>query len=148
MSAMASVLNKSSPGWRRFSAIRRRKYSRMKSCAASAAAICSSVGRCPGTCHRATLTHMQKIGVRQLQQNAGAALRRVRRGERLEVTDRGRPVAVLSPAVHASVIDALEAAGRVTRGEGNLLDLPAPIRLTAGAERPSRRLARLRAHER
>lgn len=91
---------------------------------------------------------MQKIGVRQLQQNAGAALRRVRRGERLEVTDRGRPVAVLAPAVHASVIDALEAAGRVTRGEGDLLDLPAPIRPTAGTERPSRRLARLRAHER
>ena len=91
---------------------------------------------------------MQKIGVRQLQQNAGAALRRVRRGERLEVTDRGRPVAVLAPAVHRNVIDALEAAGRVTRGEGDLLDLPAPIRSAAGTERPSRRLARLRAHER
>lgn len=102
----------------------------------------------PNWLRRATLTHMQKIGVRQLQQNAGAALRRVRRGERLEVTDRGRPVAVLAPAVHKNVIDALEAAGRVTRGEGDLLDLPPPIRSAAGTERPSRRLARLRAHER
>jgi len=38
---------------------------------------------------------MEKIGVRQLQQNAAAAVRRVQRGERLEVTDRGRPVAIL-----------------------------------------------------
>jgi prevent-host-death family protein len=91
---------------------------------------------------------MEKIGVRQLQQNAGATLRRVRRGERLEVTDRGRPVAVLAPVVHTNAIDALEAAGRLTRSEGDLLDLPAPIRLAPGAERPSRRLARLRAHER
>jgi prevent-host-death family protein len=86
--------------------------------------------------------------VRQLQQNARAALRRVRRGERLEVTDRGRPIAVLAPVVHANAIEALEAAGRLTRGEGDIFDQPPPIRLPAGAERPSRRLARLRADER
>ena len=59
------------------------------------------------------MTYMEKIGVRQLQQNAAAAMRRVRRGERLEVTDRGRPVAVLAP-VAANLVDALEAAGRLT----------------------------------
>jgi prevent-host-death family protein len=91
---------------------------------------------------------MQRIGVRQLQQNAGAALRRVRRGERIEVTDRGRPIAVLAPAVHGGVLESLDAAGRITRGEGDLLDLPPPIRLGAGVERPSRRLARLRSDER
>lgn len=96
----------------------------------------------------ATLTHMQRIGVRQLQQNAAAAMRRVRRGERLEVTDRGRPVAVLAPAAPGNVLEALDAAGRVTRAEGDLLDLGAPIRLPARVERPSRRLARLRADER
>jgi prevent-host-death family protein len=91
---------------------------------------------------------MQRIGVRQLQQNAAAAMRRVRRGERLEVTDRGRPVAVLAPAAPGNVLEALDAAGRVTRAEGDLLDLGAPIRLPARVERPSRRLARLRADER
>lgn len=91
---------------------------------------------------------MQRIGVRQLQQNAAAAVRRVRRGERLEVTDRGRPVAVLAPVMAGSVLDALDAAGRITRGEGDLLELEKPIRLGPRSERPSRRLARLRADER
>jgi prevent-host-death family protein len=91
---------------------------------------------------------MQRIGVRQLQQNAAAMLRRVRRGERLEVTDRGRPVAVLAPVTPGNVLDALDAAGRVTRAEGDLLEAAAPVRLPPRVERPSRRLARLRAGER
>jgi len=82
-----------------------------------------------------------------LQQNAAAAMRRVRRGERLEVTDRGRPVAVLAPAA-SNVVDALEAAGRLTRAEADLLGAAEPVRLPARAERPSRRLARMRAGER
>lgn len=90
---------------------------------------------------------MQKIGVRQLQQNAAAALRRVRRGEPLEVTDRGRTVAVLAPATTRNALDALDAAGRLTRGEGDLLEL-SPVRAPAGGERASTRLARLRDDER
>lgn len=86
--------------------------------------------------------------MRQLQQNAAAAMRRVRRGERIEVTDRGRPIAVLVPLTAGSVIDALEAAGRIAKAEGDLLELGPPVRLPRGAERPSRRLARLRAGER
>ena len=88
------------------------------------------------------------MGVRQLQQNAATAVRRVRRGERIEVTDRGRPVAVLVPVTHESVLDALEAAGRLVRGEGDALAIGRPIPLPRGAEAPSRRLARLRAAER
>ena len=91
---------------------------------------------------------MEGMGVRQLQQNAAKALQRVRRGERIEVTDRGRPVAVLIPLTHASVLDALEAAGRLVRAEGDALEAGPPIRLPRGAEAPSRRLARLRATER
>ncbi len=85
--------------------------------------------------------------MRQLQQNASAAMRRVRRGEHLEVTDRGRPVAVLAPIEH-DPLDALHAAGRLTRAQGDLLALPPPVRLPARIERPSRRLARLRSGER
>ena len=83
-----------------------------------------------------------------MQQNAATAVRRVRRGERIEVTDRGRPVAVLVPVTHESVLDALEAAGRLVRGEGDALAIGRPIPLPRGAEAPSRRLARLRAAER
>lgn len=91
---------------------------------------------------------MHKIGVRQLQQNAAAALRRIRKGEHLEVTDRGRAVAVLSPIASGDVLGGLDGAGRLTRAENDLLDLPPPVRLPAGTERPSRRLARLRTDER
>jgi prevent-host-death family protein len=91
---------------------------------------------------------MERMGVRQLQQNAATAVRRVRRGERIEVTDRGRPVAVLVPVNLGNVLDALEAAGRLMRAEGDALDVGPPIRLPRGAEPPSRRLARLRARER
>jgi prevent-host-death family protein len=91
---------------------------------------------------------MERMGVRQLQQNAATAVRRVRRGERIEVTDRGRPVAVLVPVTHESVLDALEAAGRLVRGEGDALAIGRPIPLPRGAAAPSRRLARLRAAER
>lgn len=86
--------------------------------------------------------------MRQLQQNAATAVRRVRRGERIEVTDRGRPVAVLVPVTIGNVLDALEAGGRLVRAEGDALEVGPPIRLPRGAEAPSRRLARMRATER
>ena len=88
------------------------------------------------------------MGVRQLQQNAATAVRRVRKGERIEVTDRGRPVAMLVPVTHDNVLDALEAAGRLVRAEGDALEIGPPIRLPRGVEAPSRRLTRLRATER
>jgi prevent-host-death family protein len=91
---------------------------------------------------------MERMGVRQLQQNAATAVRRVRRGERIEVTDRGRPVAVLVPVTLGNVLDALEAAGRLVRAEGDALEIGPPIRLPRGAEVPSRRLARLRTAQR
>lgn len=94
------------------------------------------------------MPHMEKIGVRQLQQNAAAAVRRVQRGERLEVTDRGRPVAILSPITGGSVLDTLAAAGLLVRAEGDLLALGPPLRQPGGSRRASRRLASLRAAER
>ncbi len=38
---------------------------------------------------------MERIGVRELRQNASKYLERVQKGEILEITDRGRPVAIL-----------------------------------------------------
>ncbi len=40
---------------------------------------------------------MERIGVRELRQHASRYLARVASGETLEVTDRGRPVAMLVP---------------------------------------------------
>jgi prevent-host-death family protein len=40
---------------------------------------------------------VDRIGVRELRQHASRYLARVRQGETLEVTDRGRPVALLVP---------------------------------------------------
>jgi len=94
------------------------------------------------------MKHMERIGVRQLQQNAAAAIRRARAGERVEVTDRGRPVAMLVPVVADDVLSALEAAGRLTRAEGDLLDEALPLRTARTDQLPSRRLERLRARER
>ena len=40
---------------------------------------------------------MHRVGVRDLNQNTSQVIERVKRGETLEVTDRGRPVARLVP---------------------------------------------------
>lgn len=55
---------------------------------------------------------MDSIGVRELRQHASRYLERVRHGETLEVTDRGRPVARLVP-VGSDVWTDLVASGRV-----------------------------------
>ena len=64
----------------------------------------------------------RQVGVRELRQNLSKYLRRVQRGERLEVTEHGRPVAVLAPLGQPQTsIDRLIAAGRVTSPRGDLL---------------------------
>lgn len=71
---------------------------------------------------------MERVGVRELRQNLSVYLRRVRRGETLEVTERGQPVAVLQPIV--AVDDAVARLATrgipLRRGAGNLADLPPP----------------------
>jgi prevent-host-death family protein len=90
---------------------------------------------------------MDSIGVRQLQQNAATTVERVRRGETIEVTVRGRPVAKLVPVV-GTLLDQLEASGRLKRGQGDLFDLGPPLKPRRGVEPPSVILARMRAGER
>ncbi len=55
---------------------------------------------------------MERIGVRELRQNASKYLSRVEKGESIEVTDRGRLVALLVPAP-VSTYDRLVAEGRL-----------------------------------
>ncbi len=66
---------------------------------------------------------MQSIGVRELRQHASRWLARVASGERLQVTDRGRAVALLIP-VETDPWEALQATGRLRPSQGSLLDEP------------------------
>lgn len=90
---------------------------------------------------------MFSVGVRELRQRASDLLRRVQDGETIEITDRGRPVAVLAP-VPEDPVRRLIASGDLQERDGDLRDLPEPLPLRAGSEPPSSVLARLRRDER
>jgi prevent-host-death family protein len=92
---------------------------------------------------------MARVGVRELRQNASAVLRRVLAGESIEITQRGRPVALLVPLPEPTdVVERLIAEGRARPAKGNLLDLPPPLKPQPGSMLPSEALAELRAEER
>jgi len=78
---------------------------------------------------------MEKVGVRELRQQASSILRRVAAGESFQVTDRGRPVAVLVKAI-APGLTRLEEEGMLRRAEGDLLDVD-PLPLPPGSRPPS-----------
>jgi prevent-host-death family protein len=70
---------------------------------------------------------LTRVGVRELRQNLSKYLRRVERGERLEVTERGKPVAVLGPPdENESALRRLVASGRARPAQADLLDLAPP----------------------
>ena len=91
---------------------------------------------------------MASIGIRELRQRASAFLRRVQRGETIEVTDRGRRVAILAPPPEGSALDRLRALGEIEPSQRDFDDLPAPLVIAVGVERPSAVLRRLRQDER
>jgi prevent-host-death family protein len=88
---------------------------------------------------------MNRIGVRELRQHASRYLARVATGETIEVTDRGRPVALLVPA-REDRWEQLIASGQIVAatGEGDVADEP-PADHGVDA---SARLAAMRAEER
>lgn len=72
------------------------------------------------------------VGVRELKDHASAILRRVRRGEAVRVTDRGRPVAILVPVAEARPAETLRqlvATGRLAWGGGKPKGVPRPSRV-------------------
>lgn len=91
---------------------------------------------------------MISVGIRELRQRASELLRLVEAGETIEVTDRGRPVAVLAPLPERGPIDRLQASGDLVRAGHDLDDLPDPLPMEPGQEPPSRVLERLRRYER
>lgn len=91
---------------------------------------------------------MSSVGIRELRQRASELLRRVEAGETIEVTDRGRPVAVLAPLPPEGGLERLRSAGDVDAAAGSLDELPPPLVIEAGELTPSQVLASLRDDER
>lgn len=86
---------------------------------------------------------MTSIGIRELRQRASELLRQVERGETIQITDRGRPVALLSPLSTASPLERLRMNGDIESAVGDLDDLPEPLP-SSTSPLPSEVLAALR----
>lgn len=68
------------------------------------------------------MSHIEAIGVRELRRDASRWLARVRAGEAFLITDRGRPVARLSPVPDEPGYRSLLEAGRIAPGSGRSID--------------------------
>jgi len=94
---------------------------------------------------------MKSISVRELRQNASEWLRQVQRGESFEVTDRGRPVALLGP-LPEDPIERMIAAGRLTPARGDWREVMEkfglPLPPTPGVPLPSQIIEEERAEDR
>jgi prevent-host-death family protein len=90
---------------------------------------------------------MATSGIRELRQRASELLRRVEAGETIEITDRGRPVAVLAPLPNQHPLERLRATGDLEPARADLRDLLEPLPLVPGQEAPSSTLEHLRRDE-
>lgn len=92
---------------------------------------------------------MERVGVRELRQNLSVYLRKVKRGQSLEVTERGVTVArLLPPSTGDEYWDRMVAEGKLIPGRGNLIDLPPPVKLPPGSKPLSEILQEMRDSER
>ncbi len=91
---------------------------------------------------------MRQIGIRELRQNASEYVSRAEAGETIQVTDRGRPVALLVPQPQLTGLAALEAEGRISRAKWHIADLGPPLPRASGTTPLGEILAELRADER
>jgi len=69
---------------------------------------------------------MGVVGIRELKQNASRVVARAAAGETVTITDRGRPVAQMTP-LPTSRLDELIAAGLVIPATRDPHDLPEPV---------------------
>jgi len=72
-----------------------------------------------------------RVSVRELRQNLSVYLRRVKQGEALEVTERGRPVALLRPLGRrlSPSLERMIEEGRLHPSTVGRDDLEAPLKL-------------------
>lgn len=86
---------------------------------------------------------MADVGIRALKQNASAVVAEAAAGATITITDRGRPVAQLTP-LPATRLQALLDSGRARQARRTITELSAPTRGPA----LSAELAAMRAAER
>lgn len=80
--------------------------------------------RCATMCY---MKRRARVGIRELRQHFSVHLEKVVGGATLEVTDRGRSVAVLAPLAEAqSPLDRLRASGRLIARTEDLVALGRP----------------------
>jgi prevent-host-death family protein len=91
---------------------------------------------------------MASVGIRELRQRASELVRLVEGGKTIEITDRGRPVALLTPLPAAGPLDRLRSSGEIDSAIGSIVELPEPLPLQPGQESPTRALDRVRRRER
>ncbi len=90
---------------------------------------------------------MTRMGIRELRDSLPAAIRQVRAGLSIEVTDHGHPVARLVPIHVRSAYEQLVVEGRIVPAEADLLDFK-PLPVPPGMPTLSEILAEMRADER
>lgn len=89
-----------------------------------------------------------RVGIRELRQEASKVLKRVVGGETIEVTDHGHPIARIVP-LRRGALDQLILEGRAAAADGDLLDVAERLGLPATSSAlPSDALVELRADER
>jgi prevent-host-death family protein len=89
----------------------------------------------------------QRVGIRELRQNLSVYVKRVREeGRAYEVTERGEPVARLTPLTErpASRIEQMIAEGRITPATRRWEDIPPPVPMPPGTPLLSEILQRMR----
>ncbi len=91
--------------------------------------------------------YMTRMGIRELRNNLPAAIKRVRAGEGIEVTDHGHPVARLVAIHPRSQYEQMVAEGRIIPPEIDLLDIK-PVPVPPGTPTASEILAEMRDGER
>jgi prevent-host-death family protein len=90
---------------------------------------------------------MREVGIRALKQNASEVIAEVLHGETIVVTDRGRPVAQISPLPNSQLATHI-ANGMITKAKNPKAKLPKPTRLSRNSRTLSDSLKASRAAER
>ncbi len=78
---------------------------------------------------------MVTVGIRELKSRLSQYIKRVEQGERITITDRGQPVAVIGPAAaspHAQRLEAMLRTGGARWAGGKPRGSARPARLTHG----------------
>ncbi|MGH3869915.1 MAG: type II toxin-antitoxin system Phd/YefM family antitoxin [Pseudonocardiaceae bacterium] len=88
---------------------------------------------------------IERVGVRELRDRLSGYLERTRAGEQIEITDRGRPIAMLVPLPESRVaIAELIATGKLQPAQRSWRPGARRVSTPAGARPPSEHLEEMR----